>query len=126
MTDYAAAPLQPIANCVIDVLSPTLFDGGQGILSVVRTPAGAPLFGSAAGDFLITLDPGLPGDVGLDGNFGRTTLTQRGTLGLLAGGTTITGEAVSYPSQTTVRVVFTVGTVATDPAETEVLIWRGN
>jgi hypothetical protein len=126
MTDYAAAPLQPICNLVIDPLSPKLFDLGQGVLSVVRTPAGAPLFGSASGDFLITLDPGLPGDVGLDGQFGRVTITQRGTLGLLAGGTTITENAVSYPTPTTVRVVFSVAGVGTDPATTEVLIWRGN
>lgn len=123
MSDYAAAPLQPIANLVLDPLSPTFYvAGGQGVLSVVRTLGGAP-----GGDFLITLDPGLPGDVGLDGNFGRTTITQRGTLGGLAGGTTIVGSAVSYPSQTTVRVVMVNGAgVATDPAQTEVLIWRGN
>lgn len=121
MTDYASAPVQPITNLVIDPLSPTFFDGGQGVLSVVRTVGGA-----AAGDFTITLDPGLPGDVGLDGRFGRTTITQRGTLGALAGGTTITENAVSYPTETTVRVVFAVGGVATDPAETEVLIWRAN
>lgn len=122
MSDYAAAPLQPIANCILDPLSPTLFDGGQGVLSVVRTAGGA-----GGGDFTITLDPGLPGDVGLDGNFGRTTLTQRGQLGGLAGGTTIVGTAVTYPTPTTVRVVMVNGAgVATDPAQTEVLIWRGN
>ena len=121
MTDYAAAPLQPIANLVIDPLNPFFFDSGQGVQSVVRTVGGA-----AAGDYTITLDPGLPGDVGLDGVFGRTTITQRGTLGILAGGTTITENAVTYPSQTTVRVVFSIAGVGTDPATTEVLIWRGN
>jgi hypothetical protein len=122
MTDYAAAPMQPIANLIIDPLNPLFFDGGQGVLNVVRTPGGSP-----GGDFTITLDPGLPGDVGLDGNFGRTTLTQRGTLGTLAGGTTIVGSVVTYPTQTTVRVVFmNIAGVATDPATTEVLIWRAN
>jgi hypothetical protein len=121
MTDYAAAPLQPIANLVIDPLNAAFFDSGQGVQSVVRTVGGA-----TAGDFTITLDPGLPGDVGLDGAFGRTTITQRGTLGTLAGGTTITENAVTYPSQTTVRVVFSIAGMGTDPATTEVLIWRGN
>lgn len=125
MTDYAAAPLQPIANLVLTPLTVGFFVG-VGVLKVVRTPAGAPLFGAAAGDFLITLDPGLPGDVGLDGVFGRTTITQRGTLGLLDGGTTITESAVTYPSQTTVRVVFSIAGVGTDPIATEILIWRGN
>jgi hypothetical protein len=122
MTDYQGATFQPIANCVIDPLNPLFFDGGQGILSVVRTVGGAP-----GGDFTITLDPGLPGDVGLDGAFGRVTLTQRGTLGTLAGGTTIVSEVVTYPSQTTVRVVFEdITSTATDPASVEVLIWRAN
>lgn len=121
MTDYSTAPVQPIANLVINPLLPAFLVGGQGVLSVARTAGGA-----AAGDFTITLDPGLPGDVGLDGAFGRTTITQRGTLGVLDGGTTITENAVSYPTQTTVRVVFAALGVASDPAETEVLIWRAN
>lgn len=121
MTDYAAAPVQPIANLVISPLVAGFLVSGDGVLSVVRT-----LGGAVAGDFTITLDPGLPGDVGLDGGFGRTIITQRGTLGVLDGGTTITENAVTYPTQTTVRVVFSVAGVGTDPAETEVLIWRAN
>jgi hypothetical protein len=120
MSDYQATPLQPIANLVISPLTVGLFVG-VGVQSVVRTVGG-----SAAGDFTIQLDPGLPGDVGLDGNFGRTIITQRGTLGLLAGGTTITQSAVSYPTPTSIRVVFSVAGVATDPAATEVTIWRAN
>jgi len=120
MTDYAAAPFQPIANLVLTPLTVGFFVG-VGVLSVVRTVGGA-----AAGDFTITLDPGLPGDVGLDGAFGRTTITQRGTLGLLAGGTTITESAVTYPTQKTVRVVFSIAGVGADPVAVEILIWRGN
>jgi hypothetical protein len=82
MSDYASTgPLQPIVNLVLNPIVAGFFVG-QGVLSVVRTPGGAP-----AGDFTIVLDPGLPGDVGLDGAFGRVTITQRGTLGTLAGGT---------------------------------------
>jgi hypothetical protein len=122
MSDYASTgPLQPIVNLVLNPIVAGFFVG-QGVLSVVRTPGGAP-----AGDFTIVLDPGLPGDVGLDGAFGRVTITQRGTLGTLAGGTTITSSSVTYPSQTTVRVVFEdITATPVDPAATEILIWRAN
>jgi hypothetical protein len=42
----------------------------------------------------------------------------------LAGGTTITEVAVSYPTIYTVRLVFSIASVGTDPFEADVIIWR--
>ena len=129
MTDYAAAPIQPIANLVLNPanlpVAPGVLPGssplfqGRGVKSVGRTVSGA-----AAGDFTITLDPGLPGDIDLFTGAGYTLVTQRGTLGALPGGTTITQVAVTYPTIFTVRLVFSVASVGTDPTESDVIIWR--
>lgn len=128
MTDYAAAPIQPIANLVLNpanipvgapLLASSPFFEGRGVLSVARTVGGA-LFG----DFTITLDPGLPGDIDLFTGAGYTCVTQRGTLGGLSGGTTITQVAVTYPTIFTVRLVFSIASAGTDPEEADVIIWR--
>jgi hypothetical protein len=51
-------------------------------------------------------------------------VNQRGALGGLAGGTTITQVAASYPTIFTVRLVFSIASVGTDPEEADVIIWR--
>lgn len=132
MTNYAAAPIQPIINGIISfaagpfppVGTPVFI--GRGVSSIVRTPVGAPFFGAPAGDFLLMLDQGLPGDVGLDPAFAKSMLTQRGTLGALPGGTTITQQAVTYPNTATVRVVTSIASVGTDPNALELVVWRTN
>ena len=126
MTDYAAAPAQPIINGIITIVAGAPVFTGRGISSIVRTVGGA-----VAGDFTLTLDFGLPGDVGLDQAFAKSMITQRGTLGALAGGTTITQQAVTYPNTATVRVVLSIAGVGTDPslgagAGFELAVWRTN
>jgi len=121
MTDYAAAPIQSIINGIISFVGGAPVFTGRGISSIVRTPGGA-----AFGDFMLMLDFGLPGDVGLDPAFAKSMLTQRGTLGALPGGTTITQQAVTYPSTATVRVVTSIAGVGTDPNALELAVWRTN
>jgi hypothetical protein len=138
--DYAAAPSEPIVQGLITVGGSGPAFLGRGISSIVRTPVGAPLFGSANGDYLLTLDVGLPGDVGLDPPFGRTLLTVRGAFSnAIHFSTTIDQKSVSYvPSavfgvgSNVVRVVLAVSSTgfATDPTGTdgsgcEIVIWRG-
>lgn len=149
MTDYAAAPSEPIVQGLITVgeLGPAF--SGRGISSIVRTPAGAPLFGNAHGDYLLTLDVGLPGDVSLDAGFGRSFLTIRGAFSNpIHFSTTIDEKAISYNSSpapgvfvlgptpgigsNVVRVVLVASStgLATDPfgsdgSGCEIVIWRG-
>jgi Ice-binding-like len=121
MTDYAAAPIQPIANLLLTPSLASLFTSRRGVMGVARTPGGA-----VAGDFTITLDLGLPGDLDLFTGAGYTMINQRGSLGGLDGGTTITQVAVTYPTIFTVRVVFSIASVGTDPHDSEIIIWRAN
>ncbi len=128
MVDYAASPLQPIANLLLNPVNVPIVGAsplflGRGISSVVRTAGGAPL-----GDFTLTLDLGLPGDLDFFTGSGYTLVTQRGVPlaggGALAGGTAITEVAVTYPTIYTVRLVFSIASVGTDPEEADVIIWR--
>jgi hypothetical protein len=121
MTNYAAAPIQPIINGILSFVSGAPVFTGRGVGSILRTPLGA-----AFGDFTIVLDQGLPGDVGLDPNYARTMITQRGTLGAVPGGSTITQQAVTYPSTATIRIVMSIAGVGTDPAAAEIAVWRTN
>lgn len=133
MANYDAAPIQPFINGIItaDEEGGAVHWNGRGVSTIVRTPAGAPLFGAALGDFLLTLDFGLPGSVGIDPNFAKAMITERGTLGAHAGGTTITEQAVTYPTTATVRVVISIAGAGTDPSISvgggvELVVWRTN
>jgi len=151
MTDYAAAPIQPIVQGLLTIVAGAPVFTGVGA-TVKRTTGGA-----ALGDFTFTLDPGLPGNAGElapTGTFSppvpgitvaapdpRALVTMRGSLtNAVPGATSINGIGVSYntPSapplgdggDTTVRVVLTVAGVATDPTGTaasgaEIVIWKG-
>lgn len=154
MTDYAAAPSEPIVQGLITIVETQTFVGpvftGRGISSILRTPPGAPLFGNPAGDYLLILDEGLPGDVALDPIFGRSFLTVRGALANpIHLSTTIDQKSISYYASpafgvfvpnplpdlgsNVVRVVLAASSTgfATDPVGTngngcEIVIWRGN
>jgi hypothetical protein len=97
MTDYAAAPVQPIVQGLLSVR----FVDSAGILSffgvgIVLTGVNAPLY-VGAGHYVLTLDPGLPGDVAIDPPFGRTLLTVRGPVGGAAGTPTIVeSKSINY------------------------------
>jgi hypothetical protein len=152
--DYAAAPSEPIVQGLITIVVidtiPTPVFSGRGISSIIRTPPGVPLMGQAAGDYLLTLDEGLPGDVALDPIFGRSFLTVRGApSNAIHFSTTIDQKSISYVANpapgvyvpgpvpglgsNVVRVVLTASSTAapTDPTGTagngcEIVIWRGN
>lgn len=154
MTDYAAAPSEPIVQGLITIVSvqtvPTPSFSGRGVSSIVRTPAGAPFMGQPAGDYLLTLDEGLPGDVAIDPIFGRSFITIRGSLpNPVHGSTTIDQKSISYAASPSpgvyvlnpvpgigsnvvrVTLVASVTGLATDPIGTdgngcEIVIWRGN
>lgn len=57
MTDYAAAPIQPIVEGIVTLSGGVPFFDGKGVSAIVR---GGALFG----DFILTLDVGLPGNAG--------------------------------------------------------------
>jgi hypothetical protein len=94
MTDYAATPVQPIVQGLITLVDPDVpADGinffGKGIL---LTGPLAPVR-TAAGNYTLTLDPGLPGDVAIDPPFGRFLITIRGTVGVP---TIIENKSIAY------------------------------
>jgi hypothetical protein len=125
MTNYAAAPIQPIVNGIITVDGESGIPGfvGRGISSIARTVGGA-----AFGDYTLILDQGLPGDVGLVSDFARTMLTQRSNpAAVLPGGTSITQQAITYPTTATLRIVISIASVGTDPdVALELVVWRTN
>lgn len=57
MTNYAAAPIQPIVDGLVTFSGGVPFFDGKGVSAIVR---GTPLHG----DFILTLDVGLPGNAG--------------------------------------------------------------
>jgi hypothetical protein len=154
LTDYAAAPSQPIVQGlitiveVLSVLTPQF--SGSGVSLIIRTPLGAPFVGNAAGDYLLVLDEGLQGDVALDPVFGRSLLTVRGSFtNVVPFGTSIDQKTISYAASSAenvydvnpvpgigsnvVRVVLAASStgLATDPVGAdgngcEIVIWRGN
>jgi len=128
MTDYAAAPSQPIVQGLLTVSGSTPTFTGKGVESVTR---------SASGDFVLQLDPGLPGNAGeLDPDQARSMVTLRGGSGSPPV-TTITQTAVTYQDSGTadggfdqVRVVFSIAGTATDPngaaaGGAEIVVWKG-
>jgi hypothetical protein len=144
MSDYAAAPIQPIVQGLLTIVAGAPVFTGVGVKSVVRTVGGA-----ALGDFSLLLDPGLPGNAGELPPTGigtaltiavpdpRTLCTVRGAVA--TGATTINTIGVSYilPSvppgdggETTIRIVMQAGGAATDPVGAagngaEVITWKG-
>ena len=149
MTDYAAAPIQPIVQGLLTVAivagSPVPTFQGKGVSAITRTVAGADIV------YTLTLDEGLPGNAGelqpsptALGPLGpqpdaRTLINVRGSLtNAVIGGTSIVATGVTYaqPSLddgglTAVLLVFTdTAPAAVDPMGTvasgvEIIIWKG-
>jgi len=97
MTDYAAAPAQPIVQGLLtarnlDASGVVTFFG----IGIVQTGPNAPIY-VGAGHYILTLDPGLPGDVAIDPPFGRFMMTVRGPGGLLVGTpTAVDSKSINY------------------------------
>ncbi len=158
MNDYAAAPVQPIVQGLITIVVinavPTPVFQGKGVSSIQRTPVtpSTPVV-SPAGDFVLILDQGLPGNAGevqpTNPNTvpptppqpdARTQVQLRGSLtAAVPGGTSIDEIGVSYvfPSPapgdggfTAIRLVFAAAGAPTDPSlvaanGAEVIVWKG-
>ncbi len=126
MTDYAAAPSQPIVQGLLRVFTidstPMLAFYGIGI---VLTGPNAPFY-AGTGTYILTLDPGLPGDVSIDPPFGRTLLNVRALAGTP---TAVVSKSISY----LVSAVPGVGankiqiTLNADPeVALEIVLWRAD
>jgi sugar lactone lactonase YvrE len=114
MTDYAAAPVQPIAQCLYDPATNTILDGNGFSQGVVH---------ASAGSFLFTFDIGVPGAVALDPNKARTFVTTRGDT---TGFSNIDDVGVSYPQKNQVLIGTAEAGTATDPsAPLEIIVYRG-
>jgi hypothetical protein len=99
--NYQATPIQPIAHALIEISeggAPVLVAGSYGFSAIARTVGGA-----GAGDFTLTLDPGVPGavslpsDIGSAEDAGRALVQVRGSAtATIPGGTSIVTKNVSY------------------------------
>lgn len=136
MSDFQAAPLQPIAQCLFTVtgIVPALVDS-VGFSAITRV-AGPPIA------FLLTLDRGLIGNAGeIDPTKARVSVTLRGSpTATPVGSTQITGVGVSYVTppavpgpgdagETQIQLVFSVGGAGVDPngvnaSAVEVVVWK--
>jgi hypothetical protein len=145
MTDYAAAPIQPIVQGLLTVDPVTLVPTfeGKGVASVTRTVAGTSIL------YTLTLDEGLPGNAGelqpgptfaliLQQPDARTLVTARGSItNAVPGATSVAGIGVAYGQIgedggfKAVLIVFTDAThTAVDPTGAvangaEIIVWKG-
>lgn len=145
MTDYAAAPIQPIVQglLTVDPVSHVPTFHGKGVSAVTRTAVGADIL------YTLTLDEGLPGNAGElqpgptvlgPQPDARTLINIRGSLtNAIVGGTSIVATGVTYIAPSTspdggvteVLLVFTNAVpAAVDPTGTvasgvEIIIWKG-
>jgi len=134
MTDYAAAPAQPIVQGLLRAI------GTEGVLltffgkGIVLTGPFAPLR-VGAGNYILTLDPGLPGDVAIDPPFGRVLLNVRAPEGVP---TAVISKSIAYitsaplnpaqvgANQIQIRLANLAG-VGVDPESgLEIVLWRGD
>lgn len=136
MTDYASAPVQPIVQGLVTTVSqevgPTLLTFfGKGIirsgpLGSVGVP-GAPV-ALGVGDYLLSLDAGLPGDVAIDPPFGRVLLTVRSVVGVPS---PVISKSITYLVSPTpgvgcnqVRIEFANAVLGAVDSTFEIVIWR--
>lgn len=144
MTDYAAAPIQPIVQglLTVDPVSHVPTFRGKGVSAVTRVAAGPDIL------YTLHLDEGLPGNAGelqpgptIVGPQpdARTLINIRGSLtNAIVGGTSIVATGVTYaqPSPAdgglgAVLLVFTNAVpAAVDPtgavaSGVEIIIWKG-
>jgi hypothetical protein len=145
MADYAAAPSQPILQGLITIVAGAPVFTGKGIATIFRTPATAtPAPVGAVGDFTLVLEPGLPGDAGVDPAFARTMITTRGAGA--SGAATIDEKSILYATvqgvlppvspplpgigANAIRVILEAGGAPEDPSPpaaggVEIIVWRG-
>lgn len=134
MTDYAAAPVQPIVQGLLTVRGIegfVLSFFGKGI---VQTGPFVPQR-VGAGNYILTLDPGLPGDVAIDPPFGRQLLNVRALMGTP---TAVVSKSIAYitsPAAAAARVganqiqinLANVGGTGMDPeVGLEIILWRAD
>ena len=146
MTDYAAAPIQPIVQglLTVDIVGgvPVPTFHGKGVSAVTRTMAGADII------YTLFLDEGLPGNAGElqpgptilgPQPDARTLINIRGSLtNAIIGGTSIVATGVTYAQPSladgglgAVLLVFTDAVpAAVDPtgavaSGVEIIIWKG-
>lgn len=140
MTDYAAAPVQPIVQGLLTI-TPASDARPIGTVSffgigIVTSGPDAPEYVSA-GRYILTLDPGLPGDVAIDPPFGRYMLTVRAPApgvptGILSKSLTYIVSVVPNVGATKIEIVLGIGTppLSEDPEGTppqvEIIIWRAD
>ena len=136
MSDFAAAPIQPFVQGLITFVNPDVpADGIQfSGVGIVTTGLNAPVY--AAGDYILTLDPGLPGDVAINPPFGRFLLTVRGPSGPSAGTpTAVVSKSLTYlvspiPGVGATKIQISLANGAAAPADfeegLEIILWRGD
>ncbi len=129
MTDYAAAPAQPIVQGLLRVFeidsTPMLAFFGIGI---VQTGPFKPVY-NGLGNYTLTLDPGLPGDVAIDPPFGRALLNVRALPGVP---TAVVSKSIGYITSPAANAT-AIGanqiqiTLNEDPETAlEIILWRGD
>jgi hypothetical protein len=136
MTDYAAAPVQPIVQGLISFVNPDV--PGDGIsffgIGVIQTGPNGPSY-VGPGHYILTLDPGLPGDVAIDPAAGLFQMTVRGPSGIVAGApTAIDSKAVNYilspvrgVGATKIEIFLAAGATPTDfETGLEIVLRRGD
>jgi hypothetical protein len=99
MTDYAAAPVQPIVQGLLTVRGIEGFILSFFGIGIVQTGPFAPVR-VGAGNYILTLDPGLPGDVAIDPPFGRQLLNVRSPMGTP---TAVISKSIAYLTSPTLN-----------------------
>lgn len=131
MTDYAAAPVQPIAQGLITLVGENVTGIAFFGIGIVPSGPNGPLR-NGVGDYTLTLDRGLPGNVAMDPPFGRVLITPRATAPgvptlVLQKSQTFLVNPVPGVGADKIRILFT-GAGGTTPidSEFEIIIWRGD
>ncbi|HYX22232.1 MAG TPA: hypothetical protein VFA98_15420 [Thermoanaerobaculia bacterium] len=134
MTDYAAAPAQPVLQGLITLKNPQVPAQGINFFGegIVQSGPDAPLY-VGSGHYILTLDPGLPGDVAIDPPAARFMMTVRAPIGVT---TAVVTKSVAYIPSPTPRVGATkIEIILTNGAGgdevdfedgLEIILWRGN
>ena len=128
MTDYAAAPAQPILQGLVTLTETGINFFGIG---VVQTGPFAPQR-VGAGDYILTLDRGLPGDVAIDPPFARTQITPRALV--VGTASLVVAKAVNYivnpltPGVGCTQIEILFADVGGDPVDSpfEIIVRRGD
>lgn len=132
MTDYAAAPVQPIVQGLISLVFVEEQIAGISFFGIGIIPTGpkGPLRNNT-GDYTLTLDEGLPGDVAMDPPFSRVLITPRAlasgvpTLVLQKSQTFLVNPLPGVGSNQ-IEILFTGAGGTPVDSTFEIIIWRGD